>query len=139
MIIECACNGDDKKEEYINLIAQKIIDIIKEERENNINGLISAMGFNYDFLEEVESPINKLKKLTSIENDKLGDVVMALEFKKTENETLNLTIFKDKNKNNCITYKANIDVKITDDVNYMWFIKRRYKRNNTIYLSTTSY
>ena len=44
---------------------------------------------------------------------------MALEFKKTENETLNLTIFKDKNKNNCITYKANIDVKITDDVNYM--------------------
>lgn len=97
------------------------------------------MGFNYDFLEEVESPINKLKKLTSIENDKLGDVVMALEFKKTENETLNLTIFKDKNKNNCITYKANIDVKITDDVNYMWFTKRRYKRNNTIYLSTTSY
>ena len=43
MMIECNCNGDDKKEEYINLIAQKIIDIIKEERENNINGLISAI------------------------------------------------------------------------------------------------
>ena len=127
MIIACACNGDDKKEEYINLIAQKIIDIIKEERENNINGLISAMGFNYDFLEEVENPVDKLKKLTSINNEALGDVVMALAFKKTDNETLNLTIFKDKNKNNCITYKTNVDVKITDDVNICDLLKENQK------------
>lgn len=52
---------------------------------------------------------------------------MALEFKKTENETLNLTIFKDKNKNNCITYKANIDVKITDNINICDLLKEEQK------------
>ena len=127
MIIECKCNGDDKKEEYINLIAQKIIDIIKEERKNNINGLISAMGFNYDFIEETENPVDKLKKLTSINNEALGDVVMALAFKKTDNETLNLTIVKDREKNNCISYKANLDVKITDNINICDLLKEKQK------------
>ena len=127
MMIECNCNGDDKKEEYINLIAQKIIDIIKEERENNINGLISAMGFNYDFIEETENPVDKLKKLTSINNEALGDVVMALAFKKTDNETLNLTIVKDREKNNCISYKANLDIKITDNINICDLLKEKQK------------
>ena len=81
MMIECNCNGDDKKEEYINLIAQKIIDIIKEERKNNINGLISSKEFNYNY----------------------------------------------KEKNNCISYKANLDIKITDNINICDLLKEKQK------------
>ena len=118
MIIEYIGEITDEVEENIKKIAQTIINIIIEEKKEDINKLVSAVGLNYDFVEKKEKPLQALKNAIKNTNDNLAEAVFALTYTNKDNNNikLNLTIFNDRRVVlDQITYKANLDIQINEN------------------------
>ena len=65
MIIECACNGDDKKEEYINLIAQISYRSVIDIENKNITIYQNVVGKIKNWFIDTVS-LDKTEKITTI-------------------------------------------------------------------------